>query len=208
MNELNVLSLGADELRKLALGVKAQAGLSWFRLSVVVWRVENEGLYDSWGYTSARAWSQDELGIPPRDFVTLLELGKMVMNAGSGVEAVEWEKLNKAKALLVKKVSALGGNCRQWVLKAMAAKTTTEFAAEVKIALGGKPEEWTTFKCAVPAELLELIDAALVMALPKALPDELVAPPERARDKDARFRCLEVIITEWVQDHALTVEAL
>ena len=202
----DVQTLAPEELRTLGKGLKSTV-LSWYALAVLLWRVENEALFEAWGYASARAYAQDELGIPPRDFVTLLELAKMVMNAGPAVTQAEWCKLTKAKALLVKKVAALGGDMKSWVNKAALAQNATEFTKTVAAAIGGKPDEWTMFKCAVPAELLELIEVALVMALQKALPEEPAPAKERARDKDVRFRCLETIVTEWVQANA-TVDAL
>jgi len=56
----------------------------------------------------------------------------------------------------------------------------------------------------MPKDLQELCEAALVMAIPEALPDEPHPDKARAQDRDARFRCLEVILTDWVQRHAVT----
>jgi len=203
----DLLKVSPEELRKLGKGSKAQAGLAWYDLSVLLWRVEHEGLFEPWGYASARAYAQDELGIPPQDFKTLLDLAKMVIEAGAAVQPAEWGKLSKAKAMLVKKVSALGGDCKQWVAKATESKSATEFGKTVLTAMGGKPEEWVKWVVWMPAELAEVGDAAVIMALHKALPDDSNPAKELAQDRNVRFKCLEVILTEWIQLNA-TVDNL
>lgn len=198
----NLLTATPDDLRAIAKGLSKQdPDRHWARLASLLGRVEDEGLYEGWGFASARAYAEDELGIPPRDFVTLIELWRMMKKSLNTVTPEGWSGLSKAKALLVRKVLALGGNTAEWVATAAHAKSAGELRKLVDAAMG-KADEWVVFRCSMPAELAELVEAALVMALPEALPDEDAPDHSRARDKDARFRCLEIIATDWVQRHA------
>jgi hypothetical protein len=53
----------------------------------------------------------------------------------------------------------------------------------------------------MPTELAQLVDAAMLLALPDVL-GEPEPDPEKAKDKSVRFRLLERIVTEWVSARA------
>lgn len=200
MSHTDLRSAPAGVLRAAAGEMVGSESAHWSRVALVLARVEDEGLYAEWGYSSARAWATDELGLTPSDYVGLLKLWRMVQKAPS-VSIFAWALVPKSRAAQIVKVAAMGGNIAEWVTLSNAT-TPADFNAAVRKALG-KPQEWVTFKVSMPAELAELAEAALVMALPRALDDEPNPDKSKAKDRDVRFRCLEVILTEWVQQNAV-----
>jgi hypothetical protein len=197
-----LLHLPPDELHHYAVNaaIHAEATIPWAELCIILGRIEDEGIWATYGYASARAWAEDELGVPPRDFVTLSQLWRTWQEIQHAVSLDSWGQLSKAKALLVRKVLALGADPKEWVDKANAL-SVAQLRLEVEKRLG--KEAWVTFKVALPEELNQLAEAALVMALPAALPDEPSPDPEKTKDRAIRHRCFELILIQYVETAAV-----
>jgi hypothetical protein len=110
-----------------------------------------------------------------------------------------WQSISRARAKLLRKVLKAGiepgRSFLPWLEKARSLKLT-QFQAEVTKLLG--KQVWSTFVVRAPADLIEnLFEPALVLALPNATTQPNL-PGVAARQKKHRFRCLEVIMAEFV----------
>jgi len=202
---MNLITAPAADLLHYAVNTSASKHhdvMHWSDLAIILGRVEDEQLYLTWStpMASARAWASEEMGVPPGDFIGLLDLWHTMQLAYPKIQMEEWKGLSKSKARLLRKVLAAGGEPVLWLEKAKALKAGA-LQLEVEKKLG--TEIWVTMKFPVPEELAQLVEAALVMALPAALPDEPDPNPARTKDRNVRFQCLEVIVTEYVQNNAL-----
>lgn len=196
-----ILALDAQSLRDQAkhLAVTESVDRHWSRLALILGRVEDEHLFEDWGFASARAFAEEDLGIPPRDFVTLIELWRLMQACQPSVPFEAWHSMPKTKALLIRKVVALGAPPVEWVAQAQASAKVADFSAMIDKHLG--KQTWVTFSVSMPGDLLELVEAGLSLALPVAMPDTPNLKPEMAKDREHRFKCLEIIVTEFVQRH-------
>jgi len=177
----------------------------WSQLSIILGRVDDGGWWKTWepNCASARAWAETELGIPPKDFITYLDLWHTMQKVQNDVGFDVWRTITKSKALLVRKIISAHGDPATWM-----AQANNLSAVKLRMAIEKHlgHESWTEFKVAVPTDLLPLIEAALVLALPNALDKPATEiQQEKAKDRNVRFLCLEQIVTEYIQNH--TIEA-
>lgn len=197
----NVLSMSPDEVR-----VEAEALLKpgperhWSRLAMLVGRVDDERLYEAWGYASGPAWAEEDLGLAKREYVALVKSWRLIQKGLQGpaegqVGAEEWAGVSKAKAGLIAKVAGLGAPLRPWVDLAVSDITTAQMREAIEKHLGMEP--WTTVTVALPTALAEVFESALVLALPEAT-GEADPDADSAKARDTRFRCLEVILSGYI----------
>lgn len=203
---MDVLQLSADELRELAKTITQRpdgAARHWARLAAILGRVEDESLWSEYGYGSLRAYAEEELDLSTADVHALVKLWQMVRRAYPAVAWEAWSVLPRSRAVELRRVLSLGGDPVAWLDRAKTASSTEVLRHLIDQHLS--IESWTTFHCAVPVELDALIEAALILALPEALQIEVppgvplpTLDPERAKQKDTRFRCLEVLVRSYL----------
>lgn len=203
----DLLTASPEELLHAALNMAIQVGETahWSQLAIVLGRVDDGGWWKTWepNCASARAWAETELGIPPKDFITYLDLWHTMQKVQNDVGFEVWRTITKSKALLVRKIIAANGDPATWMAQANNL-SAVKLRGAIEKHLGH--ESWTEFKVAVPTDLLPLIEAALVLALPNALDKPATEiQQEKAKDRNVRFLCLEQIVTEYIQNH--TIEA-
>lgn len=195
-------------LRDLALTMAQRDHVEhhWSVQAIVLGRVQDEGLfktepfYDPRGepYTTARVWAFELLHVPTERFRVLVEkFWPMMKRCRAEISFDAWAAVPQTRALLLVKVLALPGvSAMPWFHAAADAPSTAAFRRQVGRLL--QEPEWTTWRCRVPVSLVEPIEYALALALPRVLgtphPD-----PERAKDKDVRFRLLEHIVVLYSQ---------
>lgn len=182
-----VLTMASHELRR------SQA-LHWTALAVLVGRIEDEQLYLP-TYATTRACCADELGLPPGDTTEGLRYWRMLEAALSqhGVGITEWATVPKARAALLRRALALGGDPKAWLTRARLATSTEALQAEVD-RLTGK-ERWVTWALRLPPSTVELVEQALVVAIPQV--DES-GGVEVAQDPGKRHALLEEIVRHYV----------
>lgn len=194
-----IAQLNAQELRLEArrLFAKDDADRHWSAQAQLLGYIDTNKYYamysDAKGepYASIRTWAADELGLPRSEFFVVRNLFTMMQRAEPAVSMSEWKAVSRAKALIIKKPLSLGGDPRTWFQKAVIAESTKMLGREVE-EKGAVDEKWATWKVRVPIEMVEMLEAKMVAALPAAL-DQADPDPDRANDPDTRFRCLERI---------------
>ena len=127
-----------------------------------------------------------------------LKLARMVRDAPQ-VPIERWQQVNRQRATLLAQLASLG-DISPWVDKAITIKTYADFKRAVTRYLDPEAQDFMTIR--IPRSLEPLLDEACRLALPQveegAIPSVDVA---RAKDPDMRFRCLEIVLLEFVQPH-------
>lgn len=174
----------------------------WTAHAAMIGTVDDRTAYLEWEYRSLRAWAEAELDMAPGDCLELLKLWRLVKVSNLPLE--RWANVSKAKAQIVARALGMGADPATWVDKAMSAGSAAELMDDYKRLVGD--EVWTEFTVAVPQELLQLIHAAMILALPNvldgALPPDQVSLLALAVRRENAFRCLEEIVKDYVEAHA------
>jgi hypothetical protein len=172
----------------------------WTFVGKVLLKIETEGLYtlvkDAAGqpYENSRDYAEDQLYLARSEFYGFLRLARMVRDAPQ-VPSEKWAQVNRQRATLLAQLATLG-DIAPWVQKALTLKTYAEFKREVMRYLD--PEATDFISIRIPRSLEPLLDEACRLALPQI--DEGAAEG-RVKDADMRFRCLELVLLEYVQPH-------
>jgi hypothetical protein len=166
----------------------------WSRQAAVLGQIDEGKLYTE---LEIESWPQfaESLELTRWEYRQAVRLWKMMGRCRPALTDADWLKVSKSRALELQKVIALGADAKLWFEKALGATTLMDFVELVEGTLG--KEVWVPFSVQVPKELRGVIEAALVKALPAVL-NEPHPDPERAKDKDVRFRCLEVMAQQFL----------
>lgn len=197
----DLLTANPDELLHAALTMTAQVGETahWSQLAIILGRVDDGGWWATWepNCASARAWAESELGIPPKDFITYIDLWRTMQNHQNIAGFDCWRTITKSKALLVRKIINAGGDPGDWLAQAHnLSATKLRTAIEVHL----QHEVWTVVKIAMPQDAQLVFEEAMIAALPAALdqpPGSI--DPEKAKDRAVRFQCALALAVTYLQ---------
>lgn len=171
----------------------------WTVLAAMIGTVEDRQAWSEWRFRSLRAWAESELDMRPADTMESLKLWRLVQ--GSHLEIEAWAEVSKGKALVVMRALALGGDPATWIRKALDAESAEALREELLRYLG--KELWVEWKVQLPEDLLELVQAAMVLALREIpdieLPNDRAALLVLAEQKEFKFRCLEVVMKHYIE---------
>ena len=196
MKLTEISNLESKTLNTLAKNMAA-AQIHWSEYAAVLGRIEDEKLYNEYGYGSTVKYAEDEMKLSVGSVLTYLGLWKAMRQSGLKLDV--WSELPITYAQQIKRIITAGGDATRWIQIAKETKSITEFRTKVS-AFVGNAEEFQTFKAAVPTELLEMIHLELERALPEATgrPD---SPAAMVHHRSTRFRCLEVIFRHFSQTY-------
>lgn len=195
----NVKDLPPDELHRVAKALtRRDAHRHWTQVAEILGRIETEGLYQTHtpSYMSARAYAREEMDLTSDRYRTAMRLAELLRRTSGRVPLDVWRTVPENHALLIRRVVNLLGDPMVWIEKSRAAGTAEKLEAEIDRYLEKEP--WVTLTVRGPESLKETWDASLVLALHDVV--ETPNPDPALIDDDAyRFRCLEVILVEYVR---------
>lgn len=199
-------TLPPDELREAAKRIVGprEAGSHWSYLAQVIGAVDDRRLYEDFGCASTRAWADEDLGMSHARTMAFVKLWRIMLAAHPGVPFEAWLAITEGKALIVGQAMKLGGNAADWIRRAMAASSEEALRAEWKAMVG--EEVWTDFVAAMPADSLQLLEAALILALAEVEGLEQPTSVELASSliyrREITHRALVVICKTYVEERA------
>lgn len=178
------------ETRKLA---KPTERPHWSTLAVLVGRIADERLHQP-EFETPRAFCLHEFEMAPRDTEEYLALWRMLRDAYPRLSYEAWLQLSKARALEVHRAVKLGGDVHAFYARALAARSAREFAEDL-VQLLGAAEPWRRLDFAVPESLSQLVEAAMLLALPIVKPGADVTALDQP---GVRIACLEELMRHFV----------
>lgn len=170
----------------------------WTTVARVLLKIDTEKLYqsvldeDGAPYANAKEYAEDALSMSRSEFFAFLKLARMMRDAPQ-VPLERWARVGRPRATLLASIASLG-DIAPWVDKALTLPRLAEFKQAVTRYLDPDAQEFITIR--IPKSLEPLLDEACRLALPQV---EEGAAEARAKDPDVRFRCLEVVLLEFVQ---------
>lgn len=193
--------LAPSDLRQAAKDLirPKDPGRHWTVLAAMIGTVEDRRAYVEWGFRSLRVWAESELDLGPEDTVESLRLWRLIQ--GSHLEIEAWAEVSKAKAKVLMRALAMGGDPATWIRKAMDAESADALREELQRYAG--EEIWSDWCVAMPESVLELVDAAMMLAL-REIPD---VEPSTDRQhlavligkREVRFRLLEILAKSYIE---------
>lgn len=165
----------------------------WSRIAEVLGRLSDSGIAAELGYEGIREMASARFGLTPSDLQEYLTLWALMKRWSQ--HQVDWAMVSRSNAKLLRKVVGLGAEPAQWLEPARGPYAAMR--EKVKGQLG--EEAWTKVTVSVPTHLTSLIEAAMKKAVPAAVND-VQADPERWKDRDVAFRCLEQLCQHYLED--------
>ena len=197
--------LEPDQLREAAkeLAQPRNPSRHWTQMAAMIGTIDDRNAFFEWGFRSLRAWAESELDIAPEDTIESLKLWRLVKVSNLPLE--RWAQVSKAKAKIVARALGMGADAATWIDKAMNTESSSELMDAYRRLVGD--EVWIVLEVPMPTELHQLVHAAMILALPTVLEDvDLPADQPTllalATKRENAFRCLEVIVKEFVESHA------
>ena len=172
----------------------------WTVVGRVLLKIETERLYElaqtaeGAPYDTSLSYAEDQLSLSRSEFYQFIKLARMVRDTPH-VPLERWQQVNRQRATLLAQLATLG-DIAPWVDKALTIKSFAEFKLAVTRYID--PEAMDFMSIRIPRSLEPLLDEACCLALPQI---EEGADPARAKAPDMRFRCLELVLLEYVQPH-------
>lgn len=201
----SIQALDPTQLHELAKSLNRRDATHWSQRAQILGRIQDERLFTKHtpSYSSVDAYAREELDLSRDDFLELVKLWELIKRCSSGswgpfVERETWANVPKTRALLIRKAMGLRQDARYWIERAAKCKTTERL--EQEIAREGKQTPWTTFSASIPVETEQVIEESLVLALSEIL-REPNPDPARAKDRDVRGQCLEVVAASFIASH-------
>jgi hypothetical protein len=170
----------------------------WTTVARVLLKIETAKIYqlvpsaDGTPFASAKDYAEETLAMSRSEFFAYLKLARMMRDAPQ-VPAETWAQVSRQRATLLASIATLG-DIAPWVDKALTIPKAADFKRAVTRYLDPEAEEFITVR--IPKSLEPLLDEACRLALPSV---EEGAEEGRLKDPAMRFRCLEVVLAEYVQ---------
>jgi hypothetical protein len=180
-----------DEARRLNTHVERG---EWADLAVLVGRIRDEELWVD-AFKEMETFCLARLELSAREMREYLRLWDLMKAALPKVVYDAWRGLAKARALIVVDAVRLGGDPSTWYWRALDAESA-QALQEVLDRMRGRQEEWVNFELLIPASVAEVVEAALIKAVPVVFPEE--AELKTARNPVKRAALLEEVCRAYI----------
>jgi hypothetical protein len=176
--------------------VQNQVDRHWSVIAAILRRVDQEHLYDGYGFPSTIHWAEAELGLDALEATRYLQAGDLMAQALE-VPSETWRQLSWGKLGLIRRVVNLGADLPTWVTRATDAPSVEALRGQVAHYLDPESEVFARFGFRAPQQSIVTYEAAMVLALTDATGDP-TTPAERIHHPDVAFRCWDVIVAHYV----------
>lgn len=178
------------DLRQQAKDLLRQIDEAWYDFSVVAYQIHKEQKFLEWGYSSAREYCEEELGIDYRTWMYRVKMGEAIERYGLQKENIldlGWAKFKEIASLTIK-FDLEEDEVEELVEKSkdMSSREVANFIRQVRNEYADKPAiTKVTLKFRLINEAAEIVEQALEKA------KEMI-------DTDDDAKALEYICADWL----------